>query len=229
MEAVPIRNTAGATYPFFSPDGEWVGFFTANELKKVSLAGGPAQTVCEVAFRRGATWGPDGTIVFSSDAAPGLMQVSAAGGEPQQLTVPEDGEGRHSWPRFLPDGSGVAFTIISSALNWELAVLSLETEEYRVLTEGTDGSYAASGHMVFAREASLWAAPFDIATLELTGDVAPIVEGVQVNSGRLGALRDCGGRVARVSAGWNFQRTLHADLGGPGGTRGTGGRSRRQL
>ena len=183
MGAVPIRNTSGALYPFFSHDGEWVGFFTANELKKVSLAGGPAQTLCEVGFRRGATWGPDDTIVFSSDAAPGLMRVSASGGEPQQLTVPEDGEGGHVWPRFLPDGSGVVFTIISSPLNWELAVLSLETDDYRVLTEGTDGSYAASGHMVFAREASLWAAPFDTATLELTGDVVPVVEDVQVNGG----------------------------------------------
>ena len=82
MTVRPLPGTEGAEHPFFSPDGASVGFFTADALMKVALVGGPPATLCAVGGRRGATWGPDGTIVFASTDKPGLMQVSAAGGEP---------------------------------------------------------------------------------------------------------------------------------------------------
>ena len=91
MTVRPLGGTEGALHPFFSPDGARVGFFADDALKKVALAGGPPVTLCAAGIRRGATWGPDNTIVFASADAPGLMQVSDAGDEPRPLTEPSEG------------------------------------------------------------------------------------------------------------------------------------------
>ena len=130
LSARPLAGTEGAVYPFFSPDGEWVGFFAVDTLKKVALAGGPPVTVCPVGSRSGATWGPDDTIVFASSAAPGLMEVSAAGGVPRPLTEPTPEEGRHRWPAFVPGGHAVLYTAGPSAptpVSKHVGVLLLET------------------------------------------------------------------------------------------------------
>jgi serine/threonine protein kinase/Tol biopolymer transport system component len=182
MTATPIQDTNDASYPFFSPDGNWIGFFTGSELKKVSLSGGLSQAICKVGLRAGATWGPDDSIVFASMNSPGLMRVSASGGEPQSLTKSETGPGGHRWPEFLPDGKSLLFTIMKGTAGWQLAVMSMETKIHHVLTDGTDGHFV-SGYLVFAREGSLWTAPFDGKRLVLTGKASPVVEGVQVNSG----------------------------------------------
>ncbi len=180
-----IEGTDGAMHPFFSPDGEWIGFFTGTELRRVSLRGGPTALITPALNRAGATWGPNDNIVFSSNDAPGLMQVSASGGEPRPLTTPQDRGERHYWPEFLPGGSAALFTISRGGpiSDKQVAVLSLETGEYEVLVDGTDAEYASSGHLVFAREASLWAAPFDLDSLEVSGEPSPMVEDVQVNNG----------------------------------------------
>ena len=163
IEPALIANTENGTHPFFSPDGESVGFFTGRELKRVSLSGGPAQTLLATTYRYGASWGPDNTIVFASTDAPGLMRVSDSGGESHPLTSPESGE-VHRWPEFLPDGKAVLFTIAQEGglaiLNGKIAVLSLETGECHPLVDGADAHYASSGHLIFGREASLWAVPF---------------------------------------------------------------------
>src|SRR5207253_3035599 len=101
LEAVPLRNTDNPRQPFISPDGRWVGFFAGQELKKVSMMGGPAVTICSfVGPARGASWGIDDTIVFAtSDSATGLMRVPAGGGEPKVLTKPDlQRERDHWWP-----------------------------------------------------------------------------------------------------------------------------------
>ena len=212
LEPVPIRGTEDAVHPFFSPDGAWVGFFTSSALKKVAITGGPAVTLCQVGRRRGATWGSDDTIVFSSVAAPGLMRVSASGGEPELLSTPKADEGRHNWPEFLPGGKAVLFTTgpegpISGK---RVALLSLETGEQRILVDGTDGHFVPSGHLVFGREASLWAAPFDVERLAVTGEAAPILEGVQVNTGGGWALYAVSndGSLVYLPGGSGEERTL---------------------
>ena len=209
VEAVPILGTEGAAHPFFSPNGESVGFFTGTELRRVSLAGGPTTPITTVAFRRGATWGPNNMIVFASEAAPGLMQVSAAGGEPRTLTTPQNENERHQWPEFLPNGNAVLFTTIfpmgedgSVVSDAQVFVLSLDTEEYKFLVDGTDATYAHSGHLVFGREDSLWAVPFDLDRLELTGEPSPIMLGVQVNTGGWAQYALAGdGSLAYLSVG----------------------------
>jgi serine/threonine-protein kinase len=142
FEATPVPGTEGAESPFFSPDGQSVGFFAEGKLKKVSLNGGAPLTVCSAPANRGGSWGPDDTITFTpAPAVSGLYRVSAAGGRPKPLTTPDrkKGEISHRWPEILPGGNEVLFTIWTSISNLDkqrIGVLSLRTGERRVLFEG---------------------------------------------------------------------------------------------
>ena len=116
-----IPGTAAAIRPFFSPDGQWIGYNDERRstLKRVSLAGGVPVRVCgSVGESYGATWGPDDTIVFARDSSSGLWQVSAAGGEPRELTKPDraQGEKTHRNPHYLPGGKAVLFTVGTNRL-----------------------------------------------------------------------------------------------------------------
>ena len=202
------RNRGGR-FPFFSPDGEWVVFFTADSLKKVLLAGGPPVTLTPTGPRIGASWSEDGTILFASLAAPGIMRVSEAGGEAQPVITGDD-IGTLRWMNSLPDGKGVLFTVYSDSLDTaRIAVQSTDMPEPMVLADGTDPKYLPTGHILFARENALWAMPFDLERLTVTGEATPVVEDVQVNSGGLAlyAVAD-DGSLAYLP-----------DTGGSGGTR----------
>jgi serine/threonine-protein kinase len=187
LEARPIPGTEGAYLPFFSPDGQWLGFVAGNELKKVALTGGPPLTITEITEAVfGASWGPNDMIVFTLGAAAGLSQVSAAGGAPQAVTTPdvEQGTVGHWWAEVLPGGNAVLFTIWNSSVEdaW-IGVVSLETGGVkRLLKGGTNAHYARTGHIVYARaDGALLAAPFDLSRLELTGPAIPLLEGVRVD------------------------------------------------
>ena len=200
LNATPIEGTDRAESPFFSPDGQWVGFWQAGpdslgrlalgELKKVPLAGGPVVTVCRTALPAGISWGPNGRIIFANHGGGGLWQVADAGGTPEALTIPDpaNGELSHRLPHVLPDGSAVLFTIQRSPGGWDdtqVAVRSLVTGEQKLLVEGAaDARYVTSGHVVYARMGTLLAQPFDVTRLEITGKPVGVVEDVMqdVNS-----------------------------------------------
>ena len=182
LDAVPLTNTVSGRSPFVSPDGAWVGFMSADDatMKKVSINGGPAVTICEISDGpRGASWGEDDTIVFAPGNG-GLLRVPAAGGEPVPLTTPEENVS-HRFPEFLPAARGVLFTIASSSgttTSHQIAVLDLETGEHRTLTPGSSPRYSDTGHIVYHVESTLLAIPFDLGSLSVTGDPAPVLEGV---------------------------------------------------
>ena len=213
LDALPMQGTEGAALPFFSPDGVWVGFFADNSLKKVLLAGGPATTLTPALRRRaGASWGTDGTILFASDAAPRVMRVREAGGEAQPVTT-GDNDSAHQWLDSLPDGKGVLFTMWSGALDTaRMAVQTPGMAEPMVLVQtGTFPKYVPTGHIVFARANSLWAMPFDLERLTVTGEPKPVVDGVHVNIGGFAqfAVAD-DGTLAYIPSGGgaNSQRQL---------------------
>jgi len=186
FEAVVIAGTEDAFDPFFSPDGQWVGFFTGDEVKKVSVRGGPPVTLCDAEDSRGASWGPDDTIVFAAGSPTSLSRVSSGGGVSEILTTPdpEQREFGHLWPELLPNGRAVLFAIDTGEGfdNALIAVQSLETGERKVLLEGgTAPRYAPTGHMVYAREDKLLAVPFDLEDLAVTGHPLPVLESVAVN------------------------------------------------
>jgi serine/threonine-protein kinase len=182
LEAKPIPGTEGATEPFFSPDGQWLGFFAGGKLKKVLVSGGQALSLCDAADPRGASWGSQGNIIFAPTRDSVLQEVSDAGGTPQPLTQMAEEEDSHRWPEFLPGGEAVIFAASYSGANWnnaQIAVQSLRTGERKnLLLRGTHPHYAVSGHLVYAQGGKLMAAPFDPRRLAVTGAAVPLVEGV---------------------------------------------------
>jgi len=183
LESKPILGTEGATEPFFSPDGQWVGFFAGGKLMKVSVGGGPALVLSDASRSRGASWGSLGIIAYAPTAnVSALQQVPDAGGTPQPLTRLRKGEVAQRWPEFLPGGKAVLFAAGPSGLtfiNAKVAVESVGTGERRILAQaGTQPRYAPSGHLVYAQGGSLTAVPFDPQRLEVKGTAAPVVEGV---------------------------------------------------
>jgi serine/threonine-protein kinase len=196
LDARLIANTEGAFYPFFSPDGEWIGFYDDSEgvLKKVSVRGGQPQTLADAVFTGGGSWTSDDTIVFASgnnSAGRFLFRIPATGGTPEVL-FPPDPETGHTNPEVLPGGDAVLLVVrqgalgLGSARDASIAVLSLKTNELRGLIErGHTPRYSPTGHIVFVRDGDLWAVPFDPSRLDTTGPEVLVVDGVQ-QDGRLG-------------------------------------------
>ena len=183
LEARPVPGTEGAVTPFFSPDGQWLGFFAGNKLKKVSVSGGAALTLGDAANPRGASWGNQGMIAFAPTAISVLLQVSDAGGAAQPLTRLDKGEDSNRWPEFLPGGKALLFSAGTAVpgifTNAQIAVQSVGMGERRKLIPGgTNQHYAPSGHLVYAQGGSLMAVPFDPQRLTVTGAAVPVVEGV---------------------------------------------------
>jgi len=170
--------------PFFSPDGQWLGYVTTAELKKVSVAGGAPITLCKVDLSRGATWGSDETIVFSPAPRSGLMRVSSAGGEPQPLTTLGETDISHRWPQWLPDGETVLFTsFLEGGDNFEsanLEVVTVATGERKVIHRGGyHGRYVDTGHILYVHEGTMFALPFDVGKLEVRGSQMPVLENLE--------------------------------------------------
>jgi len=182
LGARPIPGTDGATAPFFSPDGQWLGFFASGKLKKVSVSGGAALTLGDALQPRGASLGSLGLIAFAPSWASTIQQVPDAGGTSQALTHFTKGENSHRWPEFLPGGKAVLFSAAMTSSTWvnpQVAVHSTATGERRNLVQlGTQPRYALSGHLLYAQAGTLMAAPFDPQRLALTGAAVPVVEGV---------------------------------------------------
>jgi len=191
LEAQRMPGTAGAQHPFFSPDGEWVVFYsdtTDAKLKRASVRGGPPQPLADIGYSGGGSWVADDAIIYATgDVASGrrLFRIAPTGGVPELLIDPEPGSG-HSRPEVLPGGNASLLVIRPGdggggpARDGSIAVLSFETGELRNLIRGGYAPrYAPTGHIVFAREGALWAVPFDAEGLETVGAEVPVVEGVQ--------------------------------------------------
>ncbi len=186
LDAKPISGTEGATDPFFSPDGQWLGFFAGQKLKKISVSGGAAITLSEVALANGASWSDLGTIAFAPTNNSVLLQVPDAGGPSQPLTRFEKGEFSDRWPDFLPGGKALLFATGANPGNWTRAKIvahSNVTGERRYLVKGgTSPRYSSSGHLVYAQGGTLVASPFDPQRLSVLGPPVPVVEGVLQSS-----------------------------------------------
>jgi DNA-binding winged helix-turn-helix (wHTH) protein/Tol biopolymer transport system component len=184
LDPTVVEGTDGAAAPFFSPDGQWVGFFAGGSLKKATVAGGAVITLCEARSPLGASWSTRRTIVFAASLTGGLSRVHQDGGAPVVLTTPEHeaGEVRHAWPVVTPDENAVLFTGLPLSGSPEAArvgAVSLDSGRVRTLVEsGTSAHYAPTGHLLFARGHAIFAAPFDSEALELLGPAVPVVDDV---------------------------------------------------
>jgi serine/threonine protein kinase/Tol biopolymer transport system component len=182
----PLQGTDGGLNPFFSFDGEWLGFFADGKLKKVSTAGGAAQVLADARSARGGTWGADGTIVFAPEPERGLSKVSADGGAVTVLTKVMPNERSHRWPHVLPDGRTVLFTIQLAGRTYDdaiIAVVPVSGGEQRVVVEGGSGAqYAESGHLIYASAGTLLAVPFDPAGARSSGAGIAVIDNARTNA-----------------------------------------------
>jgi serine/threonine-protein kinase len=188
FSAIPLPGTEGAYAPFFSPDGQSIAFFADRKLKRIPVTGGATMTLADAPSARGGSWSDDGTIVFSPDRlASNLLRVPESGGAPEPITTRAEDEAIHRWPQVLPDGRGVLYTSHSHTSGMDNANLVVQPlprgDRKIVLKGGYHGRYVHSGHIVYIRDSTLFAAPFDLDRLETTGPPVPVVE--EVTSGNL--------------------------------------------
>jgi Tol biopolymer transport system component len=181
LEAQPMQFTEDAAYPFWSHDSQYVAFFAQGSLKKVAASGGPSQTLCPAVNGSGGSWNRDNVIVFS----PGvgglrLQRVESSGGIPTDVT---ERKGNFRYPVFLPDGRHFLYT--NTGESQELTgiyVSSLDGKENRRILPDTSSPVFAPvsgngiGHLLFVREGTLMAQPFDSQTALAIGDMFPVAE-----------------------------------------------------
>ena len=193
LQATALSGTENTRNPFFSPDGQWLGFFADGKLKKISVQGGAPATLCDAPDDRGGSWGEDGAIVFTPSFGAPLSKVSSAGGTPQLLTALDRkvGELTHRWPQVLPGGKAVLFTSSTFTGFYEDADIVLYStasgQRKTVHRGGFHARYVPTGHLVYMHEGTLFAVPFDLNHLEVTDQPVPILDRVATNPGTGGA------------------------------------------
>jgi len=188
--ATAMSGTEGGSDAFFSPDGQWIGFFASGKLKKAAVQGGAPVTLCDAGDPRGGSWGDDGNIIFTPEVDSGLMRVFSAGGTPQPLTKTGNSAAFHRWPQVLPGGKGVLFTVSANPFSWEdadVGVVSVKTGQIKIVQHGGySGRYVPSpygaGHLLYVHEGTLFAVPFDPGRLETSGTPVPFLADVAGNS-----------------------------------------------
>jgi serine/threonine protein kinase/Tol biopolymer transport system component len=218
LQAVPLAGTEGAAHPFFSPDGQWIGFFAGGKLKKASAAGGAAVSLCDAESGRGGTWVDGGdslasgparslplghdTIVFSpsSSANTTLLRVPVAGGKPTAFGALGQGATTQRWPQALPGGKAVLYTENSAPTDFDRAniMAALVSDDASakagpakvVVSNAYYGRYVPSGHLLYLQAGTLFAMPFDPVRLEPLGPAAPAIEGLLSNESSGGAQVD---------------------------------------
>jgi len=186
-QITPLAGTEGARSPVFSPDGQWIAFHSDRKIKKISAGGGAAVTLCDAPGSIAGSWGDDGNIIAALGWGTGLSRIPSGGGPPTPVTKlnHEKGELRHGWPQVLPGSRAVLFTTDHVGQGFEDAdvdVVSLQTGVRTTLHHGASfARYLPSGYLVWVRRHVLYAAPFDLGRLALTGEPQPVVE--DINNG----------------------------------------------
>jgi serine/threonine-protein kinase len=187
-KATAIAGTDGSpTTPFFSPDGQTLGYWDRNtrELRKIAIAGGTPVTLASADSVYGASWTADGRILYAQEN--GIWRVSADGGSPEHLVPIQANEFAYG-PRMLPDGRALLFSVVNRGMmvgQWtawntaEVVVLALDSGERRAITRGSDARVLPTGHLIYALDTVLFAVPFDLERLEVTGGPVPVIEDVQ--------------------------------------------------
>ena len=182
-DARMLSGAEGAMYPFWSPDGRSLGFFTAGKLKTIEAAGGSPQTICGAPEGKGGAWSPAGVIVFTPGPNSPLLKVSDKGGETTAITKIDvsRGDDSHRHPRFLPDGRHFLYVARSAKAGPEgnaVVAASLDGGAEKLLLRSPAAAVYASGHVLYLRESTLMARPFDAARLTFTGEAFPVAERV---------------------------------------------------
>ncbi len=219
LSAQPLAGTEGASMPFWSPDSRFIGFYASGKVKRIDATGGPPLTLADTGGRPGATWNRDNVILFATfSGGPGspIRRVPASGGAPTPATTlnADSGETYHAYPFFLPDGRHFLYLAVGSktagpATPNGIYVAGLDSDVRKLLVPGGSEPMYAQGHLLFLREQTLMAQPFDTERLELTGDAVPIAEHVTI-----GGVSGMAGGVSVSETGVLAYQTGSAQVGG---------------
>jgi serine/threonine protein kinase len=210
-----LPGTDGASYPFWSPDGQTIAFFARGKLKRLEIAGGTPINICDAKDPRGGTWNETGVILFTPDLISPLVKVSASSGVPTAVTT-LDGptETSHRWPQFLPDGNHFLYMTFAAQNETRsvLRVASLSDSGATSLVDGATQGWFADGFLFFVRDEVLLAQPFDVTRLALHGEPRAVVPNpARLHTGRYSfslsrsgtlAYRYTGGRPADSRLTW---------------------------
>jgi eukaryotic-like serine/threonine-protein kinase len=182
QEATRILNTDGASFPFWSADGRSLGFFADGKLKRLDLAGGPVQTLCDAPTGRGGSWNKNGDIIFTptGQLGVGLYRIPASGGTPTPIASPDRNlkEDSLRWPFFLPDGTHYLYSAINITGRKDLYAIYASalnsTEKHLILRTQGNAAYIEPGYLLFYKDRTLFAQDFDLKNFKLTGEPVPI-------------------------------------------------------
>jgi eukaryotic-like serine/threonine-protein kinase len=181
-----LEGTEGASFPFWSPDGKFLGFFADGHLKKIPVSGGPVTVLTDAFNPRGGSWNQDNVIIYEPDYRDTLWRINASGGTPVRLTRFEGGKHTtHRWPQFLPDGKHFLFFATSHSGDTEQGIYygSLEDGSYKHVLDSDSGAQYASGYLVYHVQSQLLAVKFDVTTGGVSGEPATIGSLVEFDSG----------------------------------------------
>jgi eukaryotic-like serine/threonine-protein kinase len=224
-QARSLADTEGAVFPFWSPDGKSLGFFAEGKLKKLDIAGGPVQIICDAPSGRGGTWNKDGVIIFTPNGqlGNGLYRVSAGGGPATRITVPDAsrGEDSHRWPMFLPDQKHFLYLAANVSGKTEpdtIYVGALNSNEKTFVVKATANAvYVAPGYLLYYRDKTLFAQRFDAVRREVSVEAIPIVTDIAYLP-RIAhaayAASDTGVLVAQSGSGVALSRLVWYDRSG---------------
>jgi eukaryotic-like serine/threonine-protein kinase len=223
MEARPLPGTENGWQPFWSPDGRYVAFFADGKLKKLEVASGAVETLCDASDPRGGAWNRNGVILFSPTSISPLYEVSAEGGAPSPVTTLDvtEKENSHRWPYFLPDGRHFLYMRYQSGrTRMPIWLGSLDSKDRkRVLESVSMVEYTEPGFLIYVREHSLVAHGFEAKNLELKGNPFPLAEsleaeGVNGITGRASFTVAEGGVLAYLAGGHRLRQLTWYDRKG---------------
>jgi serine/threonine protein kinase/Tol biopolymer transport system component len=186
LTAKKIEGTEGASFPFWSADGKFLGFFADGRLKKVLASGGPITVLADAPNPRGGSWNQDNVIIYEPDYRDSLWRISAAGGSPVRLTKFETGKHTtHRWPFFLPDGKHFLFFATNHAGDPDQGIYfgSLEDGSFKRVLDSDSGAQYASGYLIYHLQSQLQAQKFDPATGKVSGEPLSVANLTEYDSG----------------------------------------------
>ena len=218
LEAQPLAGTEGTTRPFWSPDSRFLGFFSGGKLKKIDVSGGPATKVCDAPSGADGTWSPEGVILFDGRTSDPIWRVASAGGTPVAIVKHDAGrkETQVAWPEFLPDGKHFLYLAMNQKPeDSAYRIGSLDSTETKPFAPAqTMLTYAPPGYLLFVRDRTLVAQPFDAKAMKASGEPLPLADQISINSTGLARFSVSRDGVLAYRTGQSTSRMVWIDRSG---------------